>query len=68
MATKKVTGSKRSNKNSVLYMDKAAYKASIDSLMAQGLDREDAVETLKVGLRQANGRPVPEELLQAASN
>lgn len=62
MAAKKLSAAKRYNKNSVLYMDKETYKASIDALMEQGLDREDAVETLKVGIRQANGRPVPPEL------
>jgi hypothetical protein len=51
---------------SVLYMDKTQYKAAIDSLMAQGLEHADAVDTLKVGIRQANGRPVPLQLLASA--
>lgn len=68
-AAKKTTKSaagRKSGATSFLYLDKEVYKASIDGLMAQGLDREDAVETLKVGIRQANGRPVPPELLGAA--
>ncbi|KWU19195.1 hypothetical protein [Burkholderia cenocepacia] len=46
-----------------LYLDKDVYSACIDGLMDQGLDHKEAVETLRVGMRQANGRPVPLELL-----
>ncbi len=46
-----------------LYMDKEEYNATIQGLVDQGLDREDAVLTLKVGMRQANGKPLPQELL-----
>ncbi len=49
--------------NSPLYLSKPEYDACIEGMMAQGLDRDDAVQTLKVGIRQANGRPVPPELL-----
>lgn len=52
--------------SSVLYLDKAEYKASIDGLMAQGLEHADAVDTLKVGIRQANGKPVAMQLMLAA--
>lgn len=48
-----------------VFLHKEAYKACMDGLLAQGLDREDAIETLKVGIRQANGRPVPPELLRS---
>ncbi|MNR71419.1 hypothetical protein D3C71_20340 [compost metagenome] len=53
--------------NSPLFMAKDEYKHCIDGLMAQGLEHRDAVDTLKVGLRQANGRPVPLELLMHQS-
>lgn len=49
---------------SPLYLGKDEYNAMIEGLMDQGLDREDAIETLKVGIRQANGRPVPPDLLR----
>lgn len=49
--------------SSVLYIDKEQYKASIDGLMAQGLEHADAVDTLKIGIRQANGKPVPLQLM-----
>ncbi len=52
---------------STLFLNKDTYNACIDGLMGQGLDREDAVETLKVGIRQANGRPVPLELMRNAA-
>jgi hypothetical protein len=51
--------------SSVLYLDKDQYKASIDGLMAQGLEHADAVDTLKIGIRQANGKPVPMQLMMA---
>lgn len=58
------------NSTSALFLSKDDYKACIDGLMGQGIEHGDAVETLKVGLRQANGRPVPYELLgmQAANS
>ena len=49
---------------SPLYLDNDEYNACMEGLMSQGIDREDAIETLKVGIRQANGRPVPLELLR----
>jgi len=52
--------------SSALYIDKDQYKASIDGLMAQGLEHADAVDTLKVGIRQANGKPVPMQLMMSA--
>jgi hypothetical protein len=51
--------------SSVLYLDKEQYKASIDGLMAQGIEHADAVDTLKIGIRQANGKPVPMQLTMA---
>ena len=51
--------------SSPLYLPRDVYKASIDGLRAQGLEHADAVDTLKVGLRQANGYPVPLGLLPA---
>ena len=51
-----------------LYVPKEQYNELIEGLMAQGLDRDDAVLTLKVGLRQANGRPVPADLLAQCAN
>lgn len=63
------TARKATATKSGLYLPKEEYDAAIDGLMAQGLDREDAVLTLRVGIRQANGRPVPDELLlQCASD
>lgn len=52
--------------SSTLFLDKESYKTCIDGMMGQGLDREDAIETLKVGIRQANGRPVPANLLRSS--
>lgn len=49
-----------------LYMDKATYKAAIQGLRDQGLEHDDAVLTLKVGIREANGKPVPDYLLTPA--
>ena len=56
--------------NSAIFLPRDEYKAHIDGLMAEGLDREDAIHTLKVGIREANGRPVPRELqaLDAANS
>lgn len=69
-AAKKSRGKKAAkpalSNSSTLFMDKESYKACIDGLMGQGLDREDAIETLKVGIRQANGRPVPPDLLRSS--
>lgn len=56
---KKVARSKIVTDPHGLFLAPAAYKAAIDGLMDQGLDHPDAVATLKVGMRQANGRPVP---------
>jgi hypothetical protein len=56
---KRFTGAKGSG----LFLDNDVYAACIDGLMDQGLDHKEAVETLRVGMRQANGRPVPLELL-----
>lgn len=55
-------------RKSMLYLGRDEYKATIDALVAQGLEREDAVLTLRVGIRQANGRPVPAELLAQCVN
>lgn len=60
---KAATGKANRKPNSPLYLSKPEYDACIEGMMAQGLDRDDAVQTLKVGIRQANGRPVPPELL-----
>jgi hypothetical protein len=57
---------KRKVVNSPLFLEKDAYKALIGGLMDQGLDHADAVETIKVGMRQANGIPVPMALLMSA--
>jgi hypothetical protein len=48
--------------NSAIFLPRDEYKRHIDGLMAQGLDREDAIHTLKVGIREANGRTVPANL------
>ena len=48
---------------SILYIPKEQYNEYIASLMDQGLDREDAILTVKVGIRQANGRPLSMDLL-----
>lgn len=53
-------------KSSVLYLDETEYKYAIDGMMAQGIEHAEAVETLKVGMRQANGRAVPHELSEYA--
>ncbi len=53
---------------SLLYMEKTAYKALIQGLMDQGIDHADAVETIKVGLREANGIPVSKNLRMAANS
>lgn len=50
-----------------LYLAKDTYKAMIAGLMDQGLEHADAVETLKVGMREANGIPVPSHLRVNAS-
>lgn len=46
-----------------LYIPRTEYKRAIEGLQAQGLDHSDAVATLRLGTRQANGRPIPLELL-----
>lgn len=67
---KKTTASGRASRkpkarysNSGLYLDNDVYAACIDGLQDQGIDHKEAVETLRIGMRQANGRPVPLELL-----
>ena len=50
-----------------LYFTKESYKEMVAGIMDQGIDHADAVETLKVGLRQANGIPVSAHLLMPAS-
>lgn len=62
---KKPKAPKKAAAVSPLYLDKATYKSNVDGLMGQGLDHQDAVETLRVGLRQANGRPLPPGLVAA---
>ncbi|VTU42607.1 MULTISPECIES: hypothetical protein [unclassified Variovorax] len=59
---KKAAASKSAPSASGLYLGKELYKQTIDGLRAQGLDQQDAVDTLRVGLREANGRPVPVQL------
>ena len=44
-------------KSSKPYKGKSRFGEMLDGIKAQGIDHEDAVETLRVGLRQANGRP-----------
>lgn len=58
--------SKPAKKVGKAFMPKAQYSEMVKGLMDQGLDRDDAIQTLKVGLRQANGLPVPQELLTLA--
>lgn len=53
--------------NSAIFLEKDAYKALVAGLMDQGLEHGDAVDTLKVGLRQANGIPVPMVLMMSAA-
>lgn len=53
--------------NSAIFLEKDAYKALVAGLMDQGLEHGDAVDTLKVGLRQANGIPVPMTLMMSAA-
>lgn len=40
------------------YVPLDQYQSWIDGLLSQGIDRKDAVETLKVGVRQLRGAPV----------
>lgn len=58
--TKKV---KKSLFKSVLFIPRDEYNLCIEGMLAQGLDRTDAITTLRVGIRQANGRAVPAELM-----
>lgn len=60
-------GKKHPAAKSAVFMDPDTYKAHIDGMMAQGLDRADAVDTLKVGIREANGFAVPKQLLAQIS-
>ena len=53
--------------NSAIFLEKDTYKALVAGLMDQGLEHGDAVDTLKVGLRQANGIPVPMTLMMSAA-
>lgn len=53
---------RNSKKSDAVLLPYAAYAAAIDGLKSQGLDQADAVATLRVGLREANGRPVPPAL------
>jgi hypothetical protein len=64
--TRKAKSTKKAKPTGHLYFDKSTYKEFIAGLMDQGLDHADAVETLKVGLRQANGIPVPAMLLNSS--
>lgn len=48
----------KKQQKSKLFLDKKEYNECIEGLMAQGLDRKEAIETLSIGLRQANGIPV----------
>ena len=59
------SASKATSQKSSLYMSRTQYKATIQGLRDQGLDHTDAVETLKVGIREANGKPVPLSLAAA---
>ena len=43
-------------KNSKPFKSKSRFGEMLDGIKAQGIEHEDAVETLMVGLRQANGR------------
>jgi hypothetical protein len=52
--------------NSAIFLEKDVYKGLIAGLMDQGIEHGDAVDTLKVGLRQANGIPVPMALMMTA--
>lgn len=66
-ARKKAPAKKAAAAKSPLYLAKDTYKALINGLMDQGLEHADAVETLKVGLREANGIPVPPALRHSAA-
>lgn len=46
---------KTTTKKSSLYLDRSKYSAMVKGLTDQGIDRSEAIETLKIGLRQANG-------------
>lgn len=59
---------KEAPRKGLLYLGRDEYKATIDELVAQGLERKEAVMTLRIGIRQANGRPVPAELLAQCVN
>lgn len=52
----------KKNKKSKLFLEKEEYNRCIEGLVAQGIDRKEAVETLSIGLKQANGVPVKENL------
>ena len=54
---------KKLTPKSVLFIPRDEYNLCIEGMLAQGLDRTDAVATLRVGIRQANGRAVPTELM-----
>jgi hypothetical protein len=60
------TAAKKAPAKGRLYFTKDAYKEMVAGLMDQDIDHADAVETLKVGLRQANGIPVSAHLLMPA--
>lgn len=47
------------------FFTKDSYSTMMHGLLDQGIDRDDAIETLKLGLREANGLPIPMELRNA---
>jgi hypothetical protein len=49
------------NKPKTAMLPLPQYKSLIEGLMSQGLPHADAVETLRAGLREANGRPARQE-------
>ena len=49
------------------FFDKERYSEMVQGLKDQGIERAEAVDTLKVGLREANGLPVPLELRASAA-
>jgi hypothetical protein len=58
----KDSASRKSGKaDSVLFMPREDYKACIDGLLSQGIDRNEAVETLKLGMRELHCIPTRQQ-------
>lgn len=49
--------------SSAVFLAQDEYKRHIEGLMSQGIDRADAVDTMKIGIREANGLRISAQLL-----